>query len=144
MNTWEKPTNPEDVTGHVRPARPLDSEKMGTMLAEPLKEMNIDALVCWYRVEDATLAHVIGREVKADVLYAFDAEGLLSLVEGLVPGARVALVAAEFLYANDLPGLCGVVKAGGGQISAVATGQTGLDFRGTAAEGALIIDPSRQ
>jgi hypothetical protein len=134
----------ENPSGPVKPARPLDSENLGVRLAAPLKAMDIDAVVCWYRVEDATLAHVVGRELETEVLYAFDSEGLLSLVQGLMRGAKVVLVAAEFLYSNDLPGLCGVVKASGGFIKAVATGQAGLELSGTAAEGALLIDPSRQ
>lgn len=118
-------------------------EDLGRELTGSLGSLDIGMVACWYRVEDAVLAHVVARELRVPISYAFDSEGLLSL-SGPVNGASVALVAVDFPHANDLPGLSGVVRSGGGEINAVATGQLGLDLAGTAAEGAVTVDPGRK
>lgn len=119
-----------------------DPAALAGQLATGLNELEIGIIVCWYRVEDAVLAHAVARELEVPVCYAFDSEGLLSLAHS-IDGKRVALVAVDFPFTNDLPGLSGVVRAAGGEILAVATGQPRVDLTGTAAESALNVGPGQ-
>ncbi|MGW6659692.1 hypothetical protein [Rhodococcus sp. NPDC055024] len=86
----------------IRPEGPAAVEALGRALARELRSYRVDAVVLWSDPSTAVLAHVVAREVGADVVYAYSDKGILSLSRPVANGARAVLVDYEWLFQPGL------------------------------------------
>jgi hypothetical protein len=99
---------------------PAVPETLGRALAEQLRRYRPDAVVFWCTPEAAVLAHVVARELGADVLAADEDQGRLTLDRRPTAGATVVAVDVEWV---DRPGLFPLVRTvvgAGAQVVAAA------------------------
>lgn len=76
-----------------RSAVPAAVEIVGSALAEQLKAKDATAVVVRDDIDDAVLAHVVGRELGVDIIRVYEEEGLLTLAPEPAPGTRAVLLA---------------------------------------------------
>jgi hypothetical protein len=88
---------------------PADVETIGAALAEALREHRLDAVAVWSTRDEAVLAHIVARELKATVCYADEIEGLVSLQPEIAPGSRTVLLATAWHTPSRLAVLQAVV-----------------------------------
>jgi hypothetical protein len=93
---------------------PADVETIGTALAEALRGYRVEAVAAWSTRDEAVLAHIVARELKATVRYADELGGLVSLQPEILPGSRTALIATAWqqpLRISALRAVAGVQQA---------------------------------
>jgi hypothetical protein len=118
---------------------PRLTERMGTRLAERLRDHKVNVVVCWDANEDVVLAHVVARELGVGLRIAQEVEGIVTLERPLPDDAIVALVAEDLSPRTAVAGLSGVVHHAGARIAAVATARTPAIVAGTRSQGASVI-----
>ncbi|WP_329238089.1 hypothetical protein OG417_35205 [Actinoallomurus sp. NBC_01490] len=118
---------------------PKRTERVGAALAERLRPHEPAFVVCWDTSEDVVLAHVVARELGADLLLANEIEGIVALEYALPDGATVVLVAESLDSPTAVAGLAGVVDHAKARVAAVATAHGRVEVAGTRAEGAAVV-----
>ncbi|WP_019548733.1 hypothetical protein [Streptomyces sulphureus] len=71
-------------------------ETVGTALAEELDRYRPEALAVWNSGDEMVLAHIVARELHADLLYASDVAGILAFGRRPRPRQRVAMLATSW------------------------------------------------
>ena len=99
------------VTGRALPAgveqeHPAVTEALGYAMAQRVKDIGVDTVVFWSDPHTAVLAHVVARELDANLIYAYADHGILSLSSQPPAGAHAMLVDFEW---DPNPGLLPLV-----------------------------------
>ncbi|MQA82806.1 MAG: hypothetical protein GEV10_30860 [Streptosporangiales bacterium] len=131
----------DDERGAAAMTDPARTERMGTAIATEVAALDASTVVCWDVSEDAVLAHVVARELGVDLVRAVEIEGIVALLQPIVDGARVVLVAETFRARTGLAGLSGVVTHAGGVVVAVGAATGVVEAAGTEAADARVVRP---
>lgn len=98
----------DDASATSRPdrsglTRPTALEYLGKAVAQRLAPDDVDLILTWDRTDDATLGHVVARELGIDVALVFEpAEGQLSFDRDPTPGQKVAFIGISFGWQNSI------------------------------------------
>lgn len=77
-------------------------ETLGRAFAEALRSHRVDAVVLWSDPHTAVLGHVVARELRSDLIYAYADEGILTLTATPTSGTQVVVVDFEWEFQPGL------------------------------------------
>lgn len=117
---------------------PTRVERVGTSLAEQLRQLQPSVVGCWDSSEDAVLAHVVARELGISTRPAVEIEGIVSLLRPVREGGRVVLVAESFAP-RSLAALAGVMRHAGATVVGVGAVTGPVDTAETEAADAAVV-----
>ncbi|GAB3261482.1 hypothetical protein [Arthrobacter pigmenti] len=101
---------------------PAVAEALGRNLAASLASAQPKTVVVWEdQVESTVLAHVVARELRADLVYAFSVEGSLGMSGSLAPGSRAAVVSYDWTEMHGLDALLRFVQSQGAIVAGIAS-----------------------
>jgi len=105
------------VPATITRASPSLVELLGTSLAAILLPFTPDTVVLWSDPLTTVLGHVTARELKANMIYAYSDEGILSLSSPPTARSRIALVDYNW---EPYPGLVPLLRMLQSQSTVVA------------------------
>ena len=100
---------------------PAVAEALGRGLAASLTSAAPDTVVVWDQVESAVLGHVVARELRADLVYAFSVEGSLGISGTLAPGSRAVAVSYDWTELHGLDALVRFTQSQGALVAGIGS-----------------------
>ncbi|MDR5700924.1 hypothetical protein [Agromyces aerolatus] len=108
--------NIDEALGRVRSGDRIDTGRdpqavavVGAALAERLRGLSPDALVCWEGDDESVIAHAVGVALGVPVVRAIEDMGILTLDGEAPSGARVVLLATQWGGRNPAGSLLGLL-----------------------------------
>lgn len=96
-------TDPNQNPDYAVLLDPTETERVGTALAEQLREHNPDTIVLLdEHSDDVVLGHVVARTLQVDLSRVLEASGVLEIEGSSVEGRRAAVVATAIEHEGTL------------------------------------------